>query len=204
MGRFLKIGAAAALLGVSVQTLRRWETQGYLVPDKKSQGKTRYYDYDHLLGIKKVDTDLTIAYARVSSHDQKGDLETQAKLLVHYCASHGWHHEVIKDLGSGMNYHKKGLKQLLDLILEKQVKRLVITHKDRLLRFGAELVFALCEARHIEVVIINQGEELSFEEELAQDVLEIITVFSARLYGSRSKRNHKASGRSKGIDRRRK
>ena len=90
-----------------------------------------------------------------------------------------------------MNYHKKGLKQLLDGILNNQIGRLVLTHKDRLLRFGAELVFALCEARNVEIVIINQGENLSFEEELAQDVIEIITVFSARLYGSRSKKNKK-------------
>ena len=90
-----------------------------------------------------------------------------------------------------MNYHKKGLRTLLDGILNDKIGRLVLTHKDRLLRFGAELVFALCEARNVEVVITNQGENLSFEEELAQDVLEIITVFSARLYGSRSKKNKK-------------
>ena len=71
------------------------------------------------------------------------------------------------------------------------VDRLVLTHKDRLLRFGAELVFTICEMKDIEVVIINQGEEPMFEEELAQDVLEIITVFSARLYGSRSHKNKK-------------
>ena len=88
-----------------------------------------------------------------------------------------------------MNYRKKGLQQLLALILSGQVERLVITHKDRLLRFGAELVFALCETRNCEVVIINQGDQPSFEEELAQDVLEIITVFSARLYGSLSRKN---------------
>ncbi|MCE7217072.1 IS607 family transposase, partial [Campylobacter coli] len=93
---------------------------------------------------------------------------------------------------SGMNYYKKGLTKLLNLILEGQVKRLVLTHKDRLLRFGAELVFAICEAKNVEVIIINQGDEnVSFEEELAKDVLEIITVFSARLYGSRSKKNKK-------------
>ena len=90
-----------------------------------------------------------------------------------------------------MNYHKKGLKQLLDGILNNKIGRLVLTHKDRLLRFGAELVFAICEARNVEVIIINQGENPSFEEELAQDVLEIITVFSARLYGSQSKKNKK-------------
>jgi predicted site-specific integrase-resolvase len=71
------------------------------------------------------------------------------------------------------------------------VGRLVLTHKDRLLRFGAELVFALCEARNVEVVIINRGADTTFEEDLASDVLEIITVFSARLYGSRSHRNQK-------------
>lgn len=90
-----------------------------------------------------------------------------------------------------MNYRKKGLKHVLDLIVNYKLKRLVLTHKDRLLRFGAELIFALCEKRHVEVVIINQGEDISFEEELAQDVLEIITVFSARLYGSRSHKNKK-------------
>ena len=68
---------------------------------------------------------------------------------------------------------------------------MVITHKDRLLRFGAELVFAICEAKNVEVVILNQGEDTTFEEDLAKDVIEIITVFSARLYGSRSRKNQK-------------
>jgi predicted site-specific integrase-resolvase len=98
---------------------------------------------------------------------------------------------MIADLGSGMNYHKKGLKRLLDRIVEDEVGRLVLTHKDRLLRFGADLIFALCQARQVEVVIINQGGDTSFEEEMANDVLEIITVFSARLHGSRSHRNQK-------------
>ena len=98
---------------------------------------------------------------------------------------------MIADLGSGMNYRKKGLKRLLDGIVEDEVGRLVLTHKDRLLRFGEELIFSLCRARQVEVVIINQGEDTNFEEELASDVLEIITVFSARLYGSRSHRNQK-------------
>lgn len=90
------------------------------------------------------------------------------------------------------NWDKKGLTKLLNQILDGKVKRLVLTHKDRLLRFGAELVFAICEAKEVEVIIINKGEEsVKFEEELAKDVLEIITVFSARLYGSRSKKNKK-------------
>jgi predicted site-specific integrase-resolvase len=99
--------------------------------------------------------------------------------------------EVIADLGSGMNYHKKGLKRLLSALLDDEIGRLVIAHKDRLLRLGAELVFAICAAKKVEVVILNQGEDTTFEEDLAQDVLEIITVFSARLYGSRSHKNQK-------------
>jgi putative resolvase len=199
MNRFVKIGKAAEILGVSVQTLRRWEVVGSILPDRKTQGGTRYYNLDKLLGMKAPENDLTIGYARVSSHDQKEDLSRQAKLLSSYCSSHGWNHEIIQDLGSGMNYYKKGLKRLLDLILERKIRRLVLTHKDRLLRFGAELIFALCQVRQVEVVIINQGDDVSFEEELAKDVLEIITVFSARLYGARSHKNKKLIEAAKAL-----
>ena len=140
-----------------------------------------------LLGLK-ADNSLTVCYARVSSHDQKADLDRQQALLESYCAAQGWTSVVIRDLGSGMNYRKKGLRQLLEMVLERRMRRLVLTHKDRLLRFGAELVFALCELQGIEIVIIHAGEQASFEEELAQDVVEIITVFSARLYGARSRK----------------
>lgn len=108
-----------------------------------------------------------------------------------YCAAQGWNFELISDLGSGMNYRKKGLQSLLQKLLNGKIERLVITYKDRLLRFGAELIFLVCEMKGVEVVIVNKGEEASFEEDLAKDVLEIITVFSARLYGSRSKKNQK-------------
>lgn len=191
MSRFIKIGEAAKVLGVSIQTLRRWEITGYLIPQRKSNGNTRYYDLDELIGKTQDKNDLTVAYARVSSHDQKEDLKRQSEVLSVYCTKQGWNFQVIQDLGSGMNYQKKGLKTLINMILEKKISRLVLTHKDRLLRFGAELIFTLCEIKQIEVLIINKGSEISFEEELAQDVLEIITVFSARLYGSRSKKNKK-------------
>jgi putative resolvase len=133
----------------------------------------------------------TFAYARVSSHDEKDDLDRQKKVLEMYCAGAGWQYEIVSDLGSGMNYRKKGLKQLIDGILNESIQRLVLTHKDRLLRFGAELIFALCEAKNVEVVILNKGEDTSFEQDLAKDVLEIIAVFSVRLYGSRSRKNQK-------------
>ena len=192
MDRWLWIGEAAELMGVSISTLRRWETTGRLIPERCGRNRRyRLSQIDPSLCRNAEVSRKTVAYARVSSHDQKADLERQKQVLELYCASQGWTFDLISDLGSGMNYHKKGLKQLLDKIIEGNVSRLVITHKDRLLRFGAELVFAICEAKHVEVVILNRGEDSSFEEDLAKDVLEIITVFSARLYGSRSRKNAK-------------
>jgi len=188
--RLIKIGDAANILGATVQTLRKWEKTGELLPDRKTKAGTRYYRTDQLLNLGNEDAP-TICYARVSSHDQKADLERQQELLEAYCAAKGWQIEVIKDLGSGMNYRKKGLKRLLEMILRRSIRRLVLTHKDRLLRFGAELIFTLCEIKNIEVILIHKGEQPSFEEELAQDVLEIITVFSARLYGRRSHKHKK-------------
>ena len=135
---------------------------------------------------------VTINYARVSSHDQKQDLVRQVQVLEAFSSSNGWQFETIQDMGSGLNYQKKGLQKLIKRILRGDVGRLVLTHKDRLLRFGSELIFAICEEMETEVVIINKSsEEISFEQELVQDVLELITVFSARLYGSRSKKNKK-------------
>lgn len=193
MDRLVGIGQAAKALGVSISTLRRWEVEGRIHP-ARTEGGTRRYDLAALrpeLAHPAASARGTIAYARVSSHDQKADLERQKQVLELFCASQGWTFEVVSDLGSGMNYRKKGLRRLLDDVLSGAVGRLVITHKDRLLRFGAELVFAICEAKKVEVVILNQGEDASFEEDLAKDVLEIITVFSARLYGARSRKNAK-------------
>ena len=198
MSKIISIGQAAKLLGVHVQTMRNWEKSGKLKPDSISPGGTRRYNLDRIVAISGkevptvVDERKTIAYARVSSTDQKEDLLRQSQVLELYCAEHGYKYELITDLGSGMNYYKKGLTNLINQILNNDVKRLVITHKDRLLRFGAELIFSICEAKEVEVVIINKGQEKAgFEEDLAKDVLEIITVFSARLYGSRSKKNKK-------------
>jgi len=194
MESLIGIGEAAQLLGVSITTLRRWEAASKLSAIHTAGGHRRY-------DLAKLKPEMfhaaaqasrsTIAYARVSSHDQKNDLERQKQMLELYCARQGWTFELVSDLGSGMNCHKKGLRRLLDAIIDDKVGRLIITHKDRLLRFGAELVFAICEAKNIEVVILNQGEDSTFEEDLAKDVLEIITVFSARLYGSRSRKNQK-------------
>jgi excisionase family DNA binding protein len=192
MNKLVPIGTAAEALGVSTSTLRRWEAKGRLRP-ARTKGGQRRYDLAALFpqGHGTAQPCRTIAYARVSSRGLTADLDRQQQVLELYCTSRGWMFEVIADLGSGMNYHKKGLKRLLDEILADKVGRLVLTHKDRLLRFGAELVFAICQAKGVEVVIINQGDDSSFEEDLASDVLELVTVFSARLYGSRSHKNQK-------------
>ena len=194
MSRLVTVGEASEILGVSISTLRRWDKDGKLKPEKTASGHRRY-DISklkpELYGESKLEARKTVAYARVSSHDQKPDLERQKQVLELYCAKQGWTYEIISDLGSGMNYHKKGLKRLLNDVLSEKVGRLVIAHKDRLLRFGAELIFAICEAKQVEVVILNQGEDTTFEEDLAKDILEIITIFSARLYGSRSQKNQK-------------
>jgi putative resolvase len=187
------ISEAARILGVSVDTLRRWEAAGKIEVERTPGGHRRY-DLNQILGLahnRPPDPSkrLTLGYARVSSRDQKEDLQRQAAVLSEFCGRQGWVHEVIKDLGSGMNYNKKGLRLLIKRICSGEVGRLVVTHKDRLLRFGSELVFAVCEQFGTEVVIINRSEDRSYEEDLVQDVREIITVFSARLYGSRSPKN---------------
>ncbi|WML89088.1 IS607 family transposase [Thiothrix lacustris] len=193
MDKLLSIGEAAEWLGVNPTTLRRWEASGKLIPERTVGNQRRYRlsQIDPTASTLHTPARKTLAYARVSSHDQKDDLERQKQVLELYCAQQGWTFELIADLGSGMNYYKKGLKRLLNEIIAGHVGRLVITHKDRLLRFGAELVFSICEAKQVEVVIVNKGEDTTFEEDLATDVLEIITVFSARLYGSHSRKNKK-------------
>ena len=189
----IRIGKAAKILGVSKDTLRRWEKDGKIKSCRTIKGHRRYEEGEltNLKTRNQPDNKMTLAYARVSSNDQKMDLKRQVELLESYCSANGWQHEVLQDLGSGLNYQKKGLKQLIKKICSNAIKRLVLTHKDRLLRFGSELIFSLCEQFGIEVVIINASENTTFEDDLVQDVLEIITVFSARLYGSRSRKNKK-------------
>ena len=138
--KLLNIAQASKLLGVAQSTLRRWEDEGRLIPDERTKGNQRRYKLSSLRPEMRHSKDYnrkTIAYARVSSHDQKADLERQKQVLEMYCASNGWNFEVLSDLGSGINYNKKGLKELIGSIIDGEIGRLVITHKDRLLRFGA-------------------------------------------------------------------
>jgi predicted site-specific integrase-resolvase len=194
----LSIGKAAALLGASVSTLRRWEADGTCRPSFRTSGGHRRYELAQLESTFHLnDSSSTrkpthaLAYARVSSHDQKQDLETQKEKLESYCRTHFESFEILSDLGSGLNYRKPDLKKLLRLIFQRQLSHLVIDHKDRLLRFGADPVFELCQHFGVEVIILESPSGQSYETELAADVMELLTVFSSRLYGRRSHQNRK-------------
>jgi len=188
------IGEAALILGVSISTLRRWDKDGSLQPSYRTSGNHRRYKLDDILKFTGACTTASnrqvIGYARVSSHDQKKDLRTQVERLECYLKEHYTEFKVIEDLGSGLNYKKKGLKSLIEAILSRKVKVLVMTHKDRLLRFGSEIIFQLCCKFGTEVLVLEEKAE-TFEQALCTDVIELMTVFSARLYGSRSHKNKK-------------
>jgi len=181
------------MMGVSISTLRRWDNSNQFTPSSRTAGGHRRYSVtkvkEYLGEFINSTKRKVIAYARVSSHDQKQDLERQKKRLSLYCNNHKLNYELIDDLGSGMNYKKKGLKKLLKLVLSGQVSKIILTHKDRLLRFGSELIFQICNFFGVEINIIDENKSLTDEQVLAFDVLEIITVFSARLYGKRSHQN---------------
>jgi putative resolvase len=189
----LSIGEASIMIGVSITTLRRWHKSLKLVPKFNTFGGHRRYHIQQILSIinpnKNNENRVNIGYARVSSHDQKKDLETQKKRLELECKNLP-NFSVMSDLGSGLNYKKKGLKLLIMMICQSKIDKLIITHKDRLLRFGSEIIFQLCNYFGTEVVILEKVDK-TFEEELTCDVIELMTVFSARLYGKRSHQNRK-------------
>ena len=192
----ISIGDAAKELGISTKTLRRWTDTGKIKFERSPTGQRRFFLADILRitprDFNQLDDRITINYARVSSHDQKADLVRQVQVLEAFSATNGWQFETIQDLGSGLNYNNRGLQKLLKRIMQGDVGRLVLTHKDRLLRLGAELVFAMCAEFETEAIIINKSKEsVTFEQELVQDMIELITVFCARLYGSASQKNQK-------------
>ena len=132
-------------------------------------------------------------YVRVSSHDQKEDLERQRQAVATGASAAGKPCDrIITDLGSGMNYQKRGFLQLLTLLLAGKVKTLVLAYKDRLLRFGSEIIFRICKAMGTEVLILRQEEKIDPQQRFCQDLVEIMTVFCSKIYGQRSHANRKA------------
>lgn len=189
----LKIQDASKFLGVSSETLRRWEKAGK-IKSYRTDGNHRRYSKTDLIKLKsytKSDDKITIGYCRVSSSDQKDDLKRQIDNVSTFCIAKGYNFKIISDLGSGLNYNKKGLKELIELICSKSIDRIVINYKDRLIRFGFEMIEQLCLIYDVEIEVINHTEDKTYEEELVDDVLSIITVFSSKLYGSRSHKSKK-------------
>ena len=192
---FISIGEVCHLLGISLSPAYRWIKLGKLGKLKESFRTIGNHRRFNLLDIKHqfINTvqkeGFTVTYARVSSHDQKQDLVRQQEKLLHFAQSnHYYNIKLINDLGSGLNYKKSGLNLLFQLILTNQVSTLIINHKDRLLRFGSELIFKLCDFYQVKVIIIEDKIQ-TFEETLTHDVIELMTVFCAKLYGKRSHKN---------------
>lgn len=186
----LTIKKFAEKCGVTTTTVRNWEKSGK-INCERTEGKHRRFDSNELSKIKPIEK-YYICYARVSTRNKIDDLERQKRVLELYSASKGYSYKIIEDIGSGLNYNKKGLIELINLIENNSIEGIIITHKDRLLRFGSEIIFHLCDIHNIKIHIINKDDEKTdYNKELVEDVLSIITVFSAKLYGSRSNKNKK-------------
>ena len=184
----LSIGKLAKTVGVTTTTLRRMHQSGELTPAHISNGGTRYYSTEQLKSFQSSNNErIVIGYCRVSTPSQKDDLETQVQNVKSYMYAKGYKFDIIKDIGSGINYKKKGLKELINRIENNEVSKVVILYKDRLIRFGFELIEYLCEINNVEIEVIDNS-ECSKEKELTDDLIQIITVFANRLYGQRSKK----------------
>ena len=188
----ISIGKFAKMVGVTPTTLRRMHDSGELIPYHISKGGTRYYSTEQLdkFFYNKESKKKVVGYCRVSTLAQKDDLKKQVENVKLYMYAKGYQFEIIEDIGSGINYQKKGLKELLSKIENHEVSKVVILYKDRLVRFGYEMIEYICQINGVEIEIIDNS-EYSKEQELTDDLIQIITVFANRLYGQRSKKTKK-------------
>jgi putative resolvase len=173
---------AATRLGVSTKTLERWLAEGK-IEGIFTQGGQRRYNLDSIIPVRRgnpADERATLLYARVSSRSQKSDLEQQILFLK----SRYPDAEIITDIGSGLNFKRKGLQTLLDRVLSNTCKLIIVAHKDRLCRFGFDLISWLCTRQQAKILVLDQ-KNLSPEREMVEDILAIVHVFSCRLYGLR-------------------
>ena len=181
------IGKFAEKIGVTVRTVRQWHYDGTLIPAKLSIGGHRYYSEEQLnecLGIKPSSEGKIVIYARVSNSGQKDDLENQVSFLRTYCNAKGYIVDVVTDIGSGLNYKRKHWNTLIDEAMDGKVSKIVVAHKDRFVRFGFEWIESILKKHGCTIEVVN-NETLSPQEELVQDLVSIIHVFSCRIYGLR-------------------
>lgn len=179
----------AKKVGVTVHTVQRWDRDGKLTARRTHTNRRYYTDEDvaHVLGyVLPPPTRRTVAYCRVSSQSQKADLVNQRQLVEQFCVARGLIvDEWIEEVGGGLNLKRRKFLKLIEAIIDQDIKILVIAHKDRLARFGYDLIAHLCEKYACELLVMN-SESLSPQEELVQDLMTIIHTFSSRLYGLRN------------------
>lgn len=176
----------AELLNVSVLTLQRWDNAGKLKAFRTPTDR-RYYTYEQYKEFKG-DTSSEkkiVIYTRVSTSNQKDDLRNQVEFLRQYANAKGIIvDEVIEDYGSGLNYNRKKWNKLIDECMTSNISTIIVTHKDRFIRFGFEWFERFLEKFNVKIVVVN-NESLSPSEELIQDIISILHVFSCRIYGLR-------------------
>lgn len=193
MSKYYSINEFSNILGVSAQTLRNWDKNNKLKPHHTSSNGYRYYSHEQLSQVLNVKINLdrkTIGYCRVSSHKQKDDLQRQVENMKIYLMAQGKPFEIIQDIGSGINYKKKGLKELIKLITQNKVEKVVVLYKDRLLRFGFELIEYVASLYNCDIEIVDNTVK-SEQQELVEDLVQIITVFSCKLQGERANKARK-------------
>ena len=190
--KYYSIAETSKLLNVTAQTLRNWDKSGKLKPHHTTDSGYRYYSQEQLnriLGIKNT-TRKVIGYCRVSSHKQKDDLVRQVENMRTYLMVQGRPFEIITDIGSGINYKKKGLRELVRLITQNEVDKVVVVYKDRLLRFGYELIEYIATLYNCDIEVIDNTEKTE-QQELVEDMIQIITFFSCKLQGKRANKTKK-------------
>lgn len=178
---------ASQYIGRSISTLQRLDYSGKLKAHRTTTNR-RYYTKEQLdtfLGKKAQTRRLQIAYARVSSYEQKPELQHQLDYIRNYVNAKGIIlDQEITDIGSGLNYNRKKWNKLMDLVEENKVGKIYIAYKDRFIRFGYDWFNHFCQKHGCDIVVLNNP-SLSPEEELTQDLLTILHVFSSRSYGIR-------------------
>ena len=178
------------ILGVTAQTLRNWDREGKLKPAYVKSNGYRYYSLDEILSFtqeRKTKKELkVIGYARVSSNKQSDELARQVENLNKILKEKYTDFEIISDIGSGINYTNPGLKKLIELINKKEVDLIVVLYKDRLVRFGFELIEYFAKLNNVKIEILDNNEKPQ-ETELVEDLVQIITAFSCIIQGTRKK-----------------
>ena len=181
-----KVGEFAKLLNVTVKTLQNWDKQGTLKAYRTPTNQ-RFYTEEQLNQVLNLSNNnqnkkqgLKIGYCRVSTHNQKNSLENQEEYLRSYTNAKGVIlDEVFTDIDSGINYSRKNFNKILELVEAGEISEIYVTYKDRFVRFGFEWFNTFCEKHGAEIIVLNQP-STSPEQELAEDLLNIVTVFSTR------------------------